>query len=175
MEEWTPGEIFLNDESIANWEHPVPEGSVWMKNPHASTKLLTALWDDSLDKTIWKYRIVAATAKYEAEIRRINLRNTWDHLPTQEEILFTGGITILEDGKIPWTDLTGYDVKRVGRIWTASNDTLMRELGGSLKKLILGHDPDKYCERIEAILRWYEKQEEAEERSRRMERRPVSY
>lgn len=160
MEEWTPDEIFLNDESIANWEHPAPEGSVWMKRYDASTELLASLWYDTLNKEIWKYRFVALVAKFRARIQRAN-KYTWmaeEPYPAQEEILLSGSINILENGEIPWTDFSGYDLRRVWKIWTASAGE-----EESLHEIILGKEPSEYAARIDSILRWYEKQDEAEQ------------
>lgn len=170
MAKWTPDEIFLNDESIVNWRQPVPDGSVWMSPINASTVLLGHINTETTYKNTIKYIVATTATKYRALIQRINLRGTWDILPIQEEILFSGGITILEDGEIPWTHFSGHRVRRVGKIWTASVNE-----DASLEEIILGNEPSEYSARIAAILRWYEKQEETEETNRRMERRPISF
>ncbi len=59
---------------------------------------------DVIDETVGKYRVVATTTKFRAMIQRINMDKIWESNPNplQEEILFSGGITVLKDeDKIP--------------------------------------------------------------------------
>lgn len=105
MAEKTSEQIYLDDGSIRDWDRPLREGYFRMPPVYeASTEPIEVLEVDIIDETLGGYRVVATAAKFRAKIQRINRDKIWEPNPNpvQEEILFSGGITILKhEDKIP--------------------------------------------------------------------------
>jgi hypothetical protein len=159
-------EIFLYDSSILTWERPIKEGyTSTLPIYNGSTKLINQIGFDSIDEEIGPFKIVGSAVKYLADIAHLgkDCLKTNDSIQSdvKREILFSGGLTIYRECRIPGTRIYGYDVERHGEIWIAKKPEKQFYGSNGLKNLVLG-DTSNIPERIESILRGYQAQEDEE-------------
>lgn len=77
-------------------------------------------------------------------------------------LLFSGGITIYSLGKIPGTEIQGFDLETNGEIWYATKPTPQLTREGGLALILFGSpnlSESKRIERIKRIVQGYETQE----------------
>jgi hypothetical protein len=134
-----------------------------------------------LDDETRPYRILASAAKYRANIARfdnskLEIMFGSEANPPQEEVLFAGGIQIYKQGKISGTDLVGLDLIRAGEIWVGAKPTDIVLCDAGLHHIVFGEvtSTEEKVGRIDAIIRGYKLQEEAQRKSE-MAARHVSF
>jgi hypothetical protein len=162
--------IFLNDESIIDWDRPLKPDYIKLPiQPRGYTEIVDFIGMDTVDSGTGQYRVKASAAKYLAKIMRVDPKNPYlfpdeEFKPeTQEEILFSGSITVYTDGKISGTEFDGLDLEKVGRIWIAKRPNKIVRTPEGLAYVVLGMartEEDKN-KRIRAVIRGYNHQENA--------------
>jgi hypothetical protein len=152
--------VFLNDGSILPWERPLREERISMLHLYnGSTKLLEQIGFDTLDENIGPFLVRGSAAKYLADILHLGKYPFGEPDGDQRrEILFVGGLTIYRNGKIPGTDIEGYDLERHGKIWVAKSPEDRYRSSDGLRNLILENSEGPA--RIEAILAAYQEQDD---------------
>jgi hypothetical protein len=156
--------IFLEDYDILPWVRPTDR----RQNPilgalDGQTTLVRQIEDLALiDETIGQYRVLGSAIRYEADIRLCTGRFTESKPytnPALRKVLFSGGLTIYEQGNIPGTEIQGFDLLKRGKIWVAT-EVEDKYIGlDGLKNLILGEDPSP-TRRIQEIMQGYQTRKE---------------
>lgn len=172
--------LFLEDGTIADLDLPIPKGYIDTGiRPNAYTQIKKPLGiNQVIAETAGDFMVYASAAKYLADIIRsdrthvfLEGEKSWRELvegPSEELVLFSGGIQIYERGLPEMKDT--FHLRKVEKIWYAEKPILHHS--NDLKTLIFGDskkDADR-VERIESILRGYEAQEIAESRQQSRER-----
>jgi|GEM_PF-998207 len=167
--------IYLDSRDVIMWKRPPKKGYYRLPDVrNASTEIIESMGMDTLEDEVGEYRIHASAAKYLANIRRLDRENEilldgedFGREP-KKAVIFSGGIQIYKEGLLPGTEIEGFDLEKQGRIWTAKRDTRVYRSPSGFKDVIWGKavTKDGMVRRIRGIIRGYEEQERARERSR---------
>ncbi|MBS3072317.1 hypothetical protein J4477_00605 [Candidatus Pacearchaeota archaeon] len=165
--------IFLREYSLLPWERPAPEGVILVSQLgiySGSTCLKEFLGHDSFKTTTENFHIEASASKYLADIVRYDsqINPEDDNRLPEEELIFSGGILIYNRGIIPGTDIGGYNLDKMGKIWCGRKPSDLMKSSNGLNVLISG-EGTKYDEVdgvIRKIIEGYRIQEDKSERAR---------
>lgn len=156
--------IFLDDKTILPWETPIPKGSVSMlKHFRASTKPKEFKGCATLKSTAGHYIVSASAMVYTVDLaRKIKEDDEFagPKYKTKEEVLFTGGIQII-DGMKP---VSGGWVTNE-KIWYAKPMLASEAVSEGLTSIIFNNELTEIGKRhrIDMIIRGYAHQKKEEE------------
>jgi hypothetical protein len=168
--------VFLNDGRFIEWKRPARiqrDGRVYLEpnyKPDASTEVVSFIGFDVFYGNVGEqYYLDASAAKFDTliapmgeKIHRYEAGEPTSNKP-ETMILFAGNITFYSVGKIPGTEIRGYDFVRSGRIFTARKPLEIFRSPLGLKELIFEGNNGTLAKRIKALIRGYEDQELAKE------------
>ena len=156
--------IFLSEGNVLPWEKPLGPGYTrGFMAYNGQTDLLESMEMDFVNESFPGYNVQATAAKYLARIIRLGkniYRNSSDEVEGTPEdlILFNGNIAIYLAGKIPGTELEGFDLESTGKVWLARTPTDLLRSNRGLYHLVFGDETTEEgkVERIKAILNGHE-------------------
>jgi hypothetical protein len=156
--------VILNDLAILPWARPLPKGILSKINMgclDGETKPIGYLGFENFKIAIGQYLVFANSARYLADISRLSDQKVREGdltNPFVRSVLFSGGIQIYEQTRVPGTNFTGLDLVADGKIWSAGP---FHERKYTLRNLVLGEDRNKrhVLERVAGIVEGYRVQE----------------
>ncbi|GBE20590.1 MAG TPA: hypothetical protein ENG87_03370 [Candidatus Pacearchaeota archaeon] len=158
--------IFLNDESICDWERPLRKGYFRMpKYWVGSTEIVEFMGSDFVrEGVVGSYFINASASKYLADIIPFS-HDVWtdnQDIKPERRLLFEGGIQIFREGEIPGTKIKGNYLIINKKIWCAKEPKDNLVGANALKNLLFEETPKHKTriERVKAIVDGYLLQEE---------------